>query len=197
MEPNRTDTLSNPELREEVLSRADALSLSLTPERIIEIIGRRVGDGEKFWNEKLDLKKPREDNEKRYLNQSFEVGANSLYDYQVPYKDNRIFVSVETLASNIVSRLPSPEVIEAQDTDASRELASNYSKVLIQTAKDNFLKGHLQMVARHLLMGYRLGVVKSSWDLTAVCPKEHPGSAWELGRPYCCPPKIIIDADAE
>ena len=143
MEPNRTDTLSNPELREEVLSRADALSLSLTPERIIEIIGRRVGDGEKFWNEKLDLKKTREDNEKRYLNQNFEVGANSLYDYQVPYKDNRIFVSVETLASNIVSRLPSPEVIEAQDTDASRELASNYSKVLQQTAKDNLLKGHL------------------------------------------------------
>src|SRR3990167_6125764 len=92
MEPNRTDTLSNPELREDVLSRADALSLSLTPERIIEIIGRRVGDSEKFWNEKLGLKTVREENEKRYLNQNFEVGTNSLYDYQVPYKDNRIFI---------------------------------------------------------------------------------------------------------
>ena len=197
MEPNRTDTLSNPELREEVLSRADALSLSLTPERIIEIIGRRVGDGEKFWNEKLDLKKTREDNEKRYLNQNFEVGANSLYDYQVPYKDNRIFVSVETLASNIVSRLPSPEVIEAQDTDASRELASNYSKVLQQTAKDNLLKGHLQMVARHLIMGYRLGVVKTSWDFNGGRLTENDTYTGDIALNFIRPHKIIIDESAE
>src|SRR3990167_8280271 len=123
--PNESDTLSNPELREEVLSRADALSLSLTEDRIVEIIGSRVESSDKFWNEKLDLKNVRDNNEKRWLNKNLEVTGDALYDYQVDYRDNRIFLSVETLASNIVSRLPTPEVTEAFDTDASRELAPN------------------------------------------------------------------------
>ena len=197
MEGNQTETFANPENREEVLSRADALSLSLTEEKIIEIIGKRVDNGEKFWNEKLNLKKVRDDNEKRWLNLNFEVGENALYDYQVPYKDNRIFVSVETLASNIVSRLPTPEVIEAQDTDASRELASNYSKVLIQTTKENFLKAHLQMVARHLLMGYRLGVMKLSWDFNGGRLKEDGSYTGDVALNFVRPHKIIIDEEAE
>src|SRR3990167_8875499 len=196
MEGNPTETLANPELREEVLSRADSLSLSLTPERVIEILGRRVDDGEKFWNKELDLKKTREDNEKRWMNRNFEVGENTLYDYQVPYKDNRIFVSVETLASNIVSRLPTPEVIEAQDTDASRELASNYSKVLIQTAKDNLLKSHLQMVARHLIMGYRIGIMKISWDFNGGRLTEDDTYTGDIALNFIRPHKVIFDGEA-
>lgn len=194
--PNETETLSSPEIREEVLSRADALSLSLTEDRIVEIIGTRVEEGDRFYNEKLNLKKVREDNEKRWLNLNLEVTGDALYDYQVDYRDNRIFVSVETLASNIVSRIPSPEVIEAQDTDASRELASNYSKVLSQTARDEFLKAHLQMVARHLLMGYRIGVIKTSWDFTAGRTKSDGSTMGDVSVSYIRPQNMIFDADA-
>jgi hypothetical protein len=195
--PNQTDTFSDPELREEVLSQADALSLSLTDERIVEIIGRRVENSENFWNEKLNLKNVRDQNEQRWLNNNFEIGGNALYGHQVPYKDNRIFVSVETLAASIVSRIPQPEVIEAQDTDASRELAQNYAKVLEQTAKDNYMKSHLQMIARHLLMGYRLGVMKCSWDFNGGRMKDDGTFIGDVAINFVRPHKIIIDAEAE
>ena len=195
--PNETDTLSNPEIREEVLSRADAISLSLSEDRIVEIIGTRVSKAEAFWNQKLDLKAVRENNEKRWLNLNLEVTGDALYDYQVDYRDNRIFVSVETLASNIVSRIPSPEVLPGQDTDASRELAANYSKVLEQTAVDEFLKSKLQMVARHLLMGYRLGVMKTSWDFTAGRTKSDGSTMGDVSIDFIRPHRVIIDAEAE
>lgn len=195
--PNLTDTLSNPELREEVLFHVDALSLSLTDEKVIEVIGNRVDKAEAFWNKELDLKTVRENNEKRWLNKNLEVTGDSLYDYQVDYKDNRIFVSVETLAANLVSKIPYPEVIEAQDTDASRELAANYSKVLFQTARDELLKAKLQMVARHLLVGYRLGIVKTSWDFNAGRLKSDGSSTGDVSLNFIRPHKIVIDAEAE
>lgn len=195
--PNQTDTFEDPSLREEVLSRADALSLTLTEEKIVEIIGRRVEDADSFWVKELDLKNVREENEQRWLNNNFEVGGNTLYGHQVSYKDNRIFVSVETLAASIVSRIPQPEVIEAQDTDASRELAQSYAKVLEQTAKDNFLKAKLQMVARHLLMGYRLGVIKGSWDFNGGRMKDDGSFMGDIAINFIRPHKITIDAGAE
>lgn len=195
--PNSTDTLSSPEIREEVLSRADSLSLSLSEDRIIQIIGTRVDRAEQFWNKNLDLKIVRENNEKRWLNKNLEVTGDSLYDYQVDYKDNRIFVSVETLASNLVSRLPVPEVLPAQDTDASRELAANYGKVLEQTALDEFFKAKLQMVARHLLMGYRLGVIKTSWDFSSGRTRSDGTTVGDISLNFVRPHKMVIDAEAD
>lgn len=187
-----------PELREEVISRADALSIELSEEKIKEILGKRIGRAEAFWNKELKLKDVREENEKRWMNLNLEVSPQGadLYDFQVPYRDNRIFVSVETLASNLVSKIPVPEVMEAQDTDASRELASNYGKVLYRKAQELHLKGIFQMVARHLLMGYRTGIIKASWDFNAGRLKdgEYTGDIYvNFVRPH----RIVIDARAE
>src|SRR3990167_10715153 len=168
-EGNEVDTLSSvDQLREEMLSRSDALSLTLDEDKFLEVIGRRVDDGVKFWNRELNLARGRQMNEMRYFNKNFEAsGQPDLYEHEVMFRDNRIFVSVETLASNLVSKIPVPEVIEAQETDASRELAENYGKVLYRRADDLHLKGTLQMVARHLLIGYRLGCVKATWDFNS------------------------------
>lgn len=187
------------EIKEEVLSRADAISLSLDEVKIKKILRKRIEDGEAFWNKKLNLKQVREDNEKRWLNQNLEVHSSldELYEHQVPYRDNRIFISVETLLANIVSRIPTPEVIEAQDTDASRELATNYSKVLYRKSEDHHLKAKFQMIARHLLMGYRVGIMKTTWDFNAGRLLPDGSHTGDIVVNWVRPHRIIVDAEAE
>ena len=89
----------------------EAVSLDLEKEDVLRIIGKRVENGSSFWNKRLSLDSVRKRNEKRWMNKNFEVsGAAGLYDYQTHYRDNRIFLSVETLVSQVVAKIPEPVV---------------------------------------------------------------------------------------
>ena len=111
---------------EGISSIRETLTPYLDEEKVLRVIGSRINDGIAFWDKTYDLSKTRENNEKRWLNQNLEVEGSSLYDFQTPYRDNRIFLSTETLASQVAGRIPYPEVTEGQDTEASRELAHQY-----------------------------------------------------------------------
>ncbi|KKK47307.1 hypothetical protein LCGC14_3156550, partial [marine sediment metagenome] len=192
--PNVTDSSLNDE--EGVIDKEEAISIEFDDERINKIIGDRVQKGKSFFNAKLGLSSVREKNEKRWLNKNREVAGVEVYDYQVPYADNRIFVSVETLSASLVPRIPTPEVMEAQDTEASRELAAGFERVLKRTAQDINLKANLRMATRHVLMGYRAGIIKTRWDFMKGRRLENGDY---LGGPvvnYVRPHKIVIDADA-
>ena len=196
--PNETSTFGG-EFSEGLHYVSDSISLSLDEDKIREVVGKRIERGEAYWNTKLNLKEIREKNEKRWLNNNLEVSGNDqwLYDFQAEYRDNRIFVSVETLKSNLVAKIPRPETTEAQDTDASRELAVNYGKVLYRKAEDLGLKQTIQMVAGHLLIGYRLGVVKLAWDYEGgrILPDgSHTG---DVTANFLMPDKIVLDAEAD
>ena len=174
----------------------EALSVGLSEEKINKIIGKRVDAGKSFYDSKLNLTEVRENNEKRWMNLNCEVSEGvGVYDYQIPYKDNRIFVSVETLTSHLVPRIPIPEVIEAHDKEASRELASSYEKVLLRTAEDLFFRGHLRMATRHVLMGYRVGIIKTRWDFTKGRRKANGDHVGAPDMHFVRPHKVIIDAD--
>ena len=181
---------------EGVIESAEAISLKLDEEKVNKILGDRVDKGESFYNSKLDLKSVRENNEKRWMNKNLEVAGKDVYDYQVPYRDNRIFVSVETLTATLVPKVPMPEVMEAQDKEASRELAANYEKVLMRTAQDINIRGHLRMATRHVLMGYRTGIIKTVWSFEKGRRREDGSFIGGVDSHYVRPHKIIIDADA-
>ena len=125
-----------------------------------------------------------------------EVAGFKVYDYQTPYEDNRIFVSVETLTAALVPKIPEVEVLEAQDTESSRELARNYEKVLFRTAEDNFVKAKLRMAVRHVLMGYRCGIVKVHWNFDKG---RLDGNGNARGAPEVQsirPHKVVIDQES-
>lgn len=194
--PNETSTASSVTTQEGVSEQKEALSLGLSEEKIRRIIGKRIDDGKKFYDKELDLTKTRENNEKRWLNKNMEVAGREIYDYQIPYKDNRIFLSAETLTAQLVSKIPEPEVIEAFDTVASRELAHGYEKVLVRTAEDECLKSKLRMITRHLIIGYRIGVIKVEWDFDKGRVKDDGSSVGGVSIKFVRPHKIVIDADA-
>ncbi len=191
---NETGTESQ-EVQLGVLSENDALTSSLTDEEVGRIIGKRIENGKTFWNKHLNLDDVREQVEKYYLNTALDEA--SLYDFQVPYKDNRILISIETGIAMINSKPPEPVVTQAFDTEASYELASNLGKVLLTHYRDLFLKQKTAMVLRHLLIGYRLGVMKYSWN-SSLGPKD-PKTGERMGAidvSVIRPHKIILDEDA-
>ena len=195
---NNTSTFDDVDLREDLLSRSDALNLKLNEEKAAKTIGRRIENSESSWNSKLNLQNVRKENEKRWLNENFEVSKQrSLYNHEVDYRDNRIFVSVETLTASVAAKTPTPEVYPAQDTDASRELAEGYGKVLTRKSQDLFLKQKLQMVTRHLVMGYRIGIMKTGWDFDSGALKPDGSHIGECSIQVIRPHKLVIEEDTE
>lgn len=193
---NLSDSANPQNFPEGISSQKEIITPYLSEDKVQSTISSRIGDSISFWNSKLSLDRVREENEKRWMNQNLEVNGTSLYDFQTPYRDNRIFVSVETLASSVVGRVPYPEVVEGQDTDASRELAHNYEKILFAIAEDNLMKQKMQMVARHLLMGYRIGWMKVCWDPSAGMRKDDGSKFGDIWLNYVRPHRIVVDAEA-
>ena len=184
--------LTNDEQQEGVIVQDDqeVLTLELEDSRIIDIIGTRVEDSKTWWDKQLNLTKHRELAERYYFNQSF--SEDDLYEHQVPYKDNRIIIDVETLCSLAVSNPAEPVVTEANDTDASRQLAMDLGNVLTTYYEDLFMKAKLVKVARHLMMGKRTAVLKYWFDpsLGKILPDgSHKGAIVVENRR---PEKIVV-----
>ena len=196
--PPPINTLSGSEFGfpEGISSVRETLTPYLDEDKVLRVIGNRVDDGIAFWKKTYDLSNTRENNEKRWLNQNLEVQGSSLYDFQTPYRDNRIFLSVETLASQVVGRIPYPEVTEGQDTEASRELAHQYEKILFKFAEDNFVHAKLQMVVRHLLIGYRLGAMKIAWNPYGGMINENGEHLGDVYVNFVRPHRLVLDAEA-
>lgn len=180
---------------ESVTGDLDVLSLGMTDDEIANAIGNRVTQAEKFWNDKLSLDQVREKVEKYWLNSYMD--EDSLYNFQVPYKDPRIFVAIETLVALATSRPPQPLITQAYDTEASYELAQQLQKFLLSKYEDLYIKQKLQMVARHLLVGYRLAVMKVGWDATVGAMQPDGTRFGELDVQTLRPQRVVIDAGAQ
>ncbi len=160
---NSTEARGRDERREGVLSQGEGvLTPDLSDAEINQIIGNRITDAEQFWNTEYDLDKVRKLGESYYLNDSFDTG--DLYEWQVPYKNNRILTSIETLVPLVVSQRAEPIVTEANDSDTSRQLASDLGNVLFSLYEDLDIKAKLSMAIRHLFVGKRIGILKYRWD---------------------------------
>lgn len=155
--------LSDNEQQEGVVVDTDeVLTLDLSDAELNQISGSRIDDAKKWWDEKLNLTNVRALAEKYYVNDT--IDEDELYDYQVPYKNNRIVIDIETLAPMAVANAAEPVVTEANDTEASRQLAMDLQNVLMAQYEDLYLKAKLLKVARHLLMGKRIGILKYWFD---------------------------------
>lgn len=190
-----TNLQSNPtQTTEGVQLETDAVALDLSDDDVARAIGNRVEFSKGFWNKELNLDTVQKHAEDIYLGLvSQDV---QLYDYQEPYIENRIFQNIETLVAQAVGRPPQPMVQQANDTDASYELAVNYEKVLLARYRDLYLHEKMQMIARHLLSGFRYGVWKYRWDSNIGRKKEDGMRTGGIAVEVVRPDKVVFDAGA-
>lgn len=194
MDGNTDGSLTQNEDKELELTQAGPLDLELDDEEVNSVIGKRVENGKIFWNKELDLDKSRELVEKNWLNTALDI--NKLYDFQVPYKNNRIFSAIETLIPIVLTNAPQPLVTQASDSEASYELAQNIQTILLALYEDLYLKNKLSMVARHLLVGYRFGAIKYRWDANRGILGEDGERKGGIVVECVRPTKLVIDAGA-
>lgn len=150
------------ENQEGVLFESDPLTLSLSEDEITANLSQRVHDAETWWNAKYNLRSVREENESYWVNEPFK--DSDLADHQVPYKDNRIFVSEEHLLPIVTANTAAPIVTEHEDSDAARELARNLQRTLQSIWIDTNKKTKGQKIARYLLIGRRIAFGKVVWN---------------------------------
>lgn len=182
----------NERIEGDVTGELDVLALGMSDDDILRAVGR-VKTSEDFWNSKLDLDAKRDRADNFYLDNN----AVNLYEYQTPYKDNRIFTAIETLVSLVTSKPAQPLVIQAYDTEASYELAQQLQKTLLAKYEDLYLKREFQMVARHILAGYRIGVMKYRHDDTVGALQEDGTRFGDISIKALRPQRIVIDAGAQ
>jgi hypothetical protein len=189
------EELENDEQKEGIISdQGDVLGLDLDDEEIAELIGNRVEDAVKWWDKELNLTEVRKKGEEYYLNKPFD--EDELYDHEVPYKENRIFTAIETLIPMITSQPAEPIVTEAQDTDESRQLAMDFSNVLLALYEDLHIKAKLGLVARHLMSGKRVGVLKYYFDPDGGRLKADGTRMGKLRVDVVRPEKIVFEQES-
>lgn len=180
---------------EGVLDSSNVVYLNLEDQEIADILGNRITESEAWWDKEYDLKKVRESTENMWLNKSFD--ERDLFDYQVPYKDNRIFVAIETLIPMVLENPSEPVVSEADSSPASKELASDVQRFLVTKTKDNEIKEKLEYVARDILMGKRIGIIKYYWD-NSVGQLQDDGTRFgDMRYDTVRPERVVFDSYAQ
>lgn len=179
----------------QITTDLDVVSLGMSDDDLKAAIGNRVKQAESYWNANLSIDKVRAKVDTYYLNNYY--NQEDLFKHEVAYKDNRIFAAIETLVALVISRPPQPIVMQAYDTQASYELAQNLQKALLCKYEDLYLKSKFQMVARHLLMGYRLGVMKYRWDDTVGALQPDGLRFGDVAVDTLRPHRIVLDAGAQ
>lgn len=193
------NSINQPMMKERVEGNVtgdlDPLSLGMTDEEIAKAVGNRVTQAEAYWNKNLALDTIREKVDKYYLNTYY--SQDDLFNFQIAYKDNRLFTAVETLVALVVSRPPQPLAMQAYNTEASYELAQQLQKALLCKYEDLYLKGKFQMIARHILMGYRIGVMKYRWDENIGAIQDDGTRFGDVAVDVIRPHRIVLDAGAQ
>lgn len=196
MEPQNVNEIEGSASQERTVGVIDEgeyspLSLNMDDNELNDILGSRLTDSISMWNSELDLDNHRKLNEEAYLD-TLEYPID-LYEHQTEYKNNRIFTAIETLIPLIGAQIPEPVVTEANDTDASRELAQGIKETLLALYDDLNLKRHFEMVARHLYIGMRLGVMKYRWDGDLGRLNENGERPGGLAVETIRPTRIVLD----
>ena len=135
--------------------------VNLEDNDLLELIKKPLTESENHWEEKLGS--VRKDNMNLWLPEHWK--GQDVYDYQEQYlyQDNRIFTSVETVVSVVNARIPQPEVIPAQDTISSIQVAKDLGKVLYAHS-EKFQTDDLFRIAVRNLILKRVGFIKLRWD---------------------------------
>lgn len=183
-----------PENAEQIVRGGDVLSSELTDEERVRFLEGRIDVGKAFWNNTFKLDQVQEQNEKYWLNNTLD--ESRMYLWNVRYKDNRIFQSIETILPQVLAQIPQPIVTAAHDTDASKELARNIEQALEAHYYSLDIEFHLGMMVRHILAGMRYAVGKYRFDPNSGVIRPDGVPAGRFVFEYVNPRQVVFDAKA-
>jgi hypothetical protein len=162
------------------------LSLDTDDRQLIANFNRWVTDTKSYWNDRsgYDLQNVRNRNERYYLGK--QIDKSRLYDYQVPYQDNEIFVGTQAVMAYVTASEPSCEVIPDNDQPQSMVMAQDLEQAVnIHTERWN-LSSKVKAAVKNMYIK-RLGVIKLVWD----------DKANDIKPIAVDPERLILDKDCQ
>lgn len=135
-----------------------------TPDReLVMNFNRWISDSKKYWNDKkgYNLEDARKNNERYYLGK--QVDTSKLYNYQVPYIDNQIYVGAQAVMAYVSGQSPSCDIVPEDDTTQSQVMAQDLeTAVNIHTDRHQLAKKVKSAIKN--MYTKRIGVIKLKWD---------------------------------
>lgn len=171
-------------------SDTNALDINLDDDDLLALIKEPLRESEAYWENTFGLKRVREKNMNLWLPNHWKDYETQVYDYQEMsmYQDNRIFTSVETVASIVNSRIPGLEVMPAQETVIALQVAKDMQKVGHSYIDKYNVMDLFRLSARNLQLK-RGGYIKLRWDASK-------GDFGEIVSEYVQLKDVITDKDA-
>lgn len=145
------------------IDQLPALGIDISDAQLIKNLNNRIEDSDGYWNtaDGFNLEKVRSDNVRAYQNRNNDV--RSLYRYQLPYKENQIYIAEQAIKSYLTSEEPEPNVSPASDSDISKIFAMDFEHGLMAFAK----KVNIQKLfedAVGFAMNKRVGYLEFEFD---------------------------------
>jgi len=139
------------------------LDLQIPDKDLIDNLSKSIKTADDYWNDPKshNLRKRREENEAMYLGKHYD--PKKLYDHNIPYQENQLFVGAETIIATVTNRISRAEVYPGNDNPASRQFATDLEKTLYAHSEKHELNRLLDPTVRNLLLK-RIGVIKLEYD---------------------------------
>lgn len=139
------------------------LSIDVPDRELIQNFKRWEKESIAYWNDPkgYNLEEKRKKNVDYYLGK--QLDKSKLYNYQVPFIDNELFIATETVTAYTTSQNPSAEVLPENDSIDSKTMAGELEWALNVHSEKHELATKLEHVERAMYMKY-VGVLKLAWD---------------------------------
>lgn len=144
-----------------VIEELPVLALDVEDNRLVYNFKQWEDEARAYWDDikGFNLKAKRKKNEDYYL--GHQLDESQLYPYQVPYKQNELFVATETVTSYTTSATPSAEVLP--ENDNSKTMAAELEWALNVHSERYKLREKLEKAERNMYLKY-VGVIKLFYD---------------------------------
>ena len=150
---------------EGIQQEASPLTLELDEQDISNTIDRWLESSRKFFKEKYNLYERRKRNEIMLFGRQLDEKdkRKEIKQYESRYLDNVLYEIEASLKPLAMSRLPDMIVTPGNDSEESKKVAEDISKVLDTDIKNREIRQTLGIAFKHLPV-YFTAVIKVRWD---------------------------------
>lgn len=167
-----------------VNEEADSLKLELDDKVLVDVIERRIDASQKFYSSApIDLYNRRQKNKDFLMGNQLNV--RNMKRYQQPYIDNLIYEAEGMIKPIALSRMPDLLIKPAKESESSKDLAKNLTKVINSDIRKRENRRVLGIAWKHLPVYYQ-GVIKPHWN-----PNE--GKNGDYKFKFVHPENIVLD----
>lgn len=131
---------------------------TLKDEGLVRFINTRWKKTESLWSE---IGKLHDDNKKQWQNQPDYI--KNIPRKKSKARDNRIFIAIESVITNLTGRPSKPNAVAGNDTEEAKTIANNLQDYVLERYRKLQMKKTMRKGLRYLFFS-RLIVLKAFWD---------------------------------